>query len=433
MVGPQLPTSAAAAPGLKLPSPRKPRQDRTPAIPPKPTSPLTIPPRSTISFTTPIRRIVTPSDLELFHSSPTYQLLLTFILSLNEACLDKSLKRRLSYEDEAPVIKAMLDSLRKVEKLVKENPRVDNGGSRFGNQGFKDFYDALEKNNRSIHQDMNLGLEDEAIAELSTYLLESFGNRTRIDYGSGHELNFICWILCLHQLSLLPSTSLPSIPLHVFPTYIALMRNIQQEYYLEPAGSHGVWGLDDYQFLPFVFGSAQLFHHPYLRPTSIHNTDLLDELGDEYMYLDSIRFINSIKTTANLRWHSPMLDDISAAKSWGKVNVGMVKMWGKEVVGKLPVMQHFLFGGLLPAVEGMGREEEEMREREVVDDGVDGGEAGKTAEEVKGLMEKLDREGMRHVHSSWGECCGIKVPTAIAAREQGEKGGLRSIGRLPFD
>ncbi|KAF3293643.1 Serine/threonine-protein phosphatase 2A activator 2 [Orbilia oligospora] len=431
MVEPQLPNTTSSP--LKLPTPRKPRQDRTPAIPPKPTGQLTVPEKATLSFTTPIRRIVTPADLDLFHASSTYSLLLNFVLSLNEACIDKSSKSGLSYEDETPVIKAILDVLKEVEKLVKENPRVDNGGSRFGNQGFRDFYDALEKSNRTIHQSMNLNLPDGAITELSTYLLESFGNRTRIDYGSGHELNFICWLLCLHQLSHLTPTSFSSIPLHIFPTYLTIMRHIQQEYYLEPAGSHGVWGLDDYQFLPFVFGSSQLFHHPYLRPISIHNADILEELSSEYMYLDCIRFINSIKTTANLRWHSPMLDDISSAKSWGKVNVGMVKMWEKEVVGKLPVMQHFLFGGILSAVEGMGREEEEMRELERVGEEGESGAAGKTAEEVKGLMEKLDREGMRHVHSSWGECCGIKVPTAIAAREAGEKGGLRSIGRLPFD
>jgi len=37
-------------------------------------------------------------------------------------------------------------------------------------------------------------LAPEHIPELSAYLTESWGNRTRVDYGSGMELNFICWL-----------------------------------------------------------------------------------------------------------------------------------------------------------------------------------------------------------------------------------------------
>lgn len=34
----------------------------------------------------------------------------------------------------------------------------------------------------------------EAIIEVSGYFCESWGNRARIDYGSGMELNFLCWL-----------------------------------------------------------------------------------------------------------------------------------------------------------------------------------------------------------------------------------------------
>ena len=90
---------------------------------------------------------------------------------------------------------------------------------------------------------------------------------------------------------------------------IQIMRILQSTYWLEPAGSHGVWGLNDYHFLPFVFGSAQLrseIHflilafahyisgHIYIRPKAIHDSEIVEEYSQHYIYLTSIAFINSV-------------------------------------------------------------------------------------------------------------------------------------------
>jgi serine/threonine-protein phosphatase 2A activator len=60
----------------------------------------------------------------------------------------------------------------------------------------------------------------------------------------------------------------------------------------------------------------------------------------------AIDFINQMKT-GPFGEHSPILNDISAVKTWDKVNDGMLKMFRAEVLCKFPVMQHFKFGRIV--------------------------------------------------------------------------------------
>ena len=125
------------------------------------------------------------------------------------------------------------------------------------------------------------------------------------------------------------------------------MRKIQKTYGLEPAGTHGVWSLDDYQFLVFYWGSAQLLEHKHIKPRSIRSDEILESFSDEYMYFDAIKFIKCVKT-GPFGEHSPILDSVANVATWIKVNLGLMKMYKAEVLGKFPIMQHFLFGSLIP-------------------------------------------------------------------------------------
>jgi hypothetical protein len=92
----------------------------------------------------------------------------------------------------------------------------------------------------------------EAIVELAAYLCVSFGHETRIDYGTGHETNFVIFLCkypthflsdctlfariaspsgrsadCLFRLNVLAREDLKAAVLRVFVAYLKVMRKLQ--------------------------------------------------------------------------------------------------------------------------------------------------------------------------------------------------------------
>ncbi|EPZ36381.1 rotamase PTPA-2 [Rozella allomycis CSF55] len=354
-------------------------------------------------FLKPSRQILCKDDLERFNLSETKKELIQFLVALNNSVVKKSLCDSVEESEAIRKLVQLFEFLTESIALFPPEKQM----SRFGSPMFQQWLD-------HITQEINpyifsLGIPEESLVETKPYLMSSFGHRQRIDYGTGNEMNFVCFIYCLYHLGIVKDNDFPGIVLRVFDRYnlqdiniryLRLMRKLQFTYLLEPAGSHGVWGLDDYHFLPFLFGSAQLIDHPYIKPKSIHDPEVIEGYAKHYFYLSCIEFVNKVKT-ASLRWHSPMLDDISAAKSWKKINEGLFKMLDAEILSKFPIMQHFLFGSFL------------RFEISIVSDKV-----------YPYVYEKSHEEECDHrLPGELPSCCVMKVPSAIAARPE----------LLPFD
>ena len=133
-----------------------------------------------------------------------------------------------------------------------------------------------------------------------------------------------------------------------------LVRYLQLRYRMEPAGSQGVWALDDYQFVPFILGSAQFLGGGdvgrRVKPKSIPDYEIAAMLSKDYHLFACVKYISEVKT-GPFAEHSNQLWNVSGVATWEKVNQGLVKMYRAEVLCKFPVVQHVLFGSVFTLEE----------------------------------------------------------------------------------
>lgn len=266
-----------------------------------------------------------------------------FILELNESCENKRVSE-MSPDVIIPKMDSLLKVLAELRSWINEiPPTMPVRDVRFGNPAYRDWHSRLVERAPDLLATVCL---PEHVEELAAYLCASFGNEVRIDFGTGHELQFAVFLYCLRKCDVFTKSQNAALALHVFPNYLSTTRALQQTYSLEPAGSKGVWGLDDYSFLPFVWGSAQLLGSSKIPPDFVNDEQLIKEYRKDFLYVDAVGYIRDYKKGPFFE-HSPTLWDITGVRAgWPKINNGMLKMYKAEVLGKLPVMQHLLFGQL---------------------------------------------------------------------------------------
>ncbi|XP_054281888.1 serine/threonine-protein phosphatase 2A activator [Macrosteles quadrilineatus] len=296
-------------------------------------------------FCVPQRGVTSIDAMEIWLKSEAYLEYIGFITAMNREVKGKPLSVSCP---ESEVTAGVLSLLEKLDVWITETPPIQQP-QRFGNKAFKTWYTKVKENALELLQEVLPAKFHRAVPEVKEYFTESFGNSTRIDYGTGHEMSFCMFLCCLYKIGAFVAADNLAVVCKVFNRYMILVRRLQTVYKMEPAGSRGVWALDDYQFIPFIWGSSQLMDHPRIEPRSFTQPDIVDAFAKDYMFLGCIKYINEVKT-GPFAEHSNQLWNISGVGYWGKVNEGLIKMYKAEVLAKFPVIQHVLFGSLLPLV-----------------------------------------------------------------------------------
>lgn len=214
--------ASRALPEVALPAPRFP-DAATPVAP---------------AYKPAVKRIASPEDLAHFLQSDAVQEYLAFVLALGEAVTGKKLSNPCPASDTCA---ALCGLLAKLSAWVDEIPPVQQS-LRYGNPAYRTWHARLSAAAPELLRAVLPEGMAQAATELAPYLADSFGNATRIDYGTGHETNFCALLFCLAKLGAVGPGDRQALVTRVFRDYLNLMRKVQVTYWLEPAGAHGVGG-----------------------------------------------------------------------------------------------------------------------------------------------------------------------------------------------
>ena len=175
----------------------------------------------------PTKKIRDDGSLKQFHASACGLDLIMFIVETQ-----KSVKGIKMSDTALPAhIEPLYNYLDKLNTLLDQVPPIQQP-MRFGNKAFKTW---VAKMAETVDDDLlevitkgnpNFKHPKRPILELKEYILESFGHNERMDYGTGHELNFLIFLYCMCKIGVYTVNDYAPLINKVFQRYLLLMRRI---------------------------------------------------------------------------------------------------------------------------------------------------------------------------------------------------------------
>ena len=182
---------------------------------------------STHRFIKPIKKIEDGDDVHFFKRSKAFSDVASFILLLNISMFprrsntqgDSELRSCVLGVEDVYSSSVMVMNLRALLKRLRDHISEvppDTGPRRFGNVSFRKWYAAIQDKSLELLKEhlpnIVKGPEQEgegitAADELNSYFMGSFGSPERLDYGTGHELNFIAFLAGIWKLGGFQNTS----------------------------------------------------------------------------------------------------------------------------------------------------------------------------------------------------------------------------------
>ncbi|GAA5979096.1 hypothetical protein JCM5350_007064 [Sporobolomyces pararoseus] len=187
------------------------------------------------------RKILNESDLISWKQSLPFEWIQEYIKELIESTEIESIEQG----EPSQAIEQLCKFLDKVERLVQDAQPFEPCNQK---HAFSSFRSKLAVLATSLHLELlpSLLRADVLLPELQFHLLRSFGSQSRLDYGTGHELSFMLYLLSLRLTGILRQEGDSKFVVReVLKRYWKVTELGRKKFGLVVAGRRGVWKKDE--------------------------------------------------------------------------------------------------------------------------------------------------------------------------------------------
>ncbi|XP_050535013.1 serine/threonine-protein phosphatase 2A activator-like [Daktulosphaira vitifoliae] len=219
------------------------------------------------------------------------------------------------------------------ERLIDHPSDLNNRSALY----FYELHDYIRSEGHAVIVQMYGDKGKHLTVELPVYFKRSFGDPDKMQYGIEHELSFIMFLIGLYKLNFLSSSD--------GQFTVCLLFN---RYKLKASNNFGNFGLSDFHFLSFLWGSGQLIGNIHnIIPISIDSYTEAKIHKNNYIFMTCLNMIHNYEKKEPFWKHSYQLWNLKALSSWEKVNKGLMSMFKKSILSNYDVAKHLYFGELL--------------------------------------------------------------------------------------
>ncbi|XP_016972084.1 serine/threonine-protein phosphatase 2A activator [Drosophila rhopaloa] len=295
----------------------------------------------------PVKQVRSLEDLDRWVRSQAYHDAVAYISNTSRAIQGHRLSRDFPVSEQMRRLCEIFDGLEHL--LVEHTPRAEESStevptgqvkSQFYRIWMRDmFQHVFSKLNEAIRANCK------HINELGQYLRRSFGNVTSLDFGPANELMFLFFLCGLFRAGILLAKDTVAAALLLFDRYIHLVRRLVATYAL-PIAKDPMCSIDDYYFLPYLWGAAQLSLEAPFTPMQCDLARVVEGHRQDYMMVDLIEHLQKTRG-GQLSQVAFQLWSILSMPTWPQVYRGFERNYIDQVLCSTQTVQQAIFCELM--------------------------------------------------------------------------------------